>query len=69
MRLVWAYGIESRQSTVVLVLSCIQVSFEDLRSLTGGSRPPVLRLESDKAREFLSPVALLADVRLPLEYW
>ena len=108
MRLVWAYGIESRQSTVVL--HCVQASFEDLRSLTGGSRPLVFRLHSDKAREFLSPVnrtymsqqgvrqtvnsgyrgydpqgnglaerwigivkvratALLADVRLPPEYW
>ena len=31
-------------------------SFEDLRALTGGSRPPILRLHSDKAREFLLPV-------------
>ena len=103
IRLVWAYGIESRQLTVVL--PCTQASFEDLRSLTGSSRPPVLRLRSDKGREFLSPVirtylpkqgvrqtvnsgydsqrlaerwigivkvratALLADVRLPPEYW
>ena len=54
MRLVWAYGIEIRQATVVL--PCLQASFEDLRALTGGSRPPILRLDSDKAREFLSPV-------------
>ena len=99
MRLVWAFGVESRP--------CLQSSFEDLRALTGGSRPPILRMHSDKAREFLSPVirthlsqqgvrqtvksgydpqgnglaerwigiinvratALLADVRLPPEYW
>ena len=82
-------------------------SFEDLRALTGGSRPPILRLHSDKASEFLTPTiraylsqqgvrqtvnsgydrqgnglaerwigiakvratALLADVRLPPDYW
>ena len=54
MTLAWAYGIESRQATVVL--PCLQASFEDLRALTGGSRPPILWLHSDKAREFLSPV-------------
>ena len=75
--------------------------------MTGGSRPPILRLHSDKASEFLSPAirtylsqqgvrqtvnsgydpqanglaerwigivkvratALLADVRLPPDYW
>ena len=58
MRLVWAYGIESRHSAVVLPY--VQASFEDLRSLTSGSRPPVtvLRLHSDKAKEFLlSPLS------------
>ena len=54
MRLVWAFGVESRQASVVL--PCLQSSFEDLRALTGGSRPPILRMHSDKAREFLSPV-------------
>ena len=95
----------SRQASVVL--PCLQSSFEDLRALTGGSRPPILRMHSDKAREFLSPViraylsqqgvrqtfnsgydpqgnglaerwigiikvratALVADIRLPPEYW
>ena len=37
MRLVWACGIENRQAATVL--PCLQASFEDLRSLTGGSRP------------------------------
>ena len=46
MRLIWAFGVES------LVLPCLQSCFEDLRALTGGSRPPILRLHSDKASEF-----------------
>ena len=40
MRLVWAFGVESRQASVVL--PCLQSSFEDLRSLTRGSRPPMI---------------------------
>ena len=107
MRLVWAYGIENRQVTTVL--PCLQASFEDVRGFTGGSRPPILRLHSDRAKELLAPscpcdpnmhvstrsqtnirvydatgnglaerwvgitkvraTALLADVRLPPEYW
>ena len=105
MRLLWEFGVESRQTSVVL--PCLQSCFEDLRALTGGSRPPILRLHSDKASEFLSPAirtylsqqgvrqtvnsgydpqanglaerwigiikvratALLADVRLPPDYW
>ena len=51
--LVWACGIESRQATVVL--PCLQASFEDLRALTGGSRPPILRMHPDNAREFPPP--------------
>ena len=54
MRLVWAFGIENRQATTVL--PCLHAAFEDLRSLTGGSRPPILRLHSDKAKEFSYPV-------------
>ena len=105
MRIIWAFGVESRQSSAVL--PCLQSCFEDLRALTGGSRPPILRLHSDKASEFLTPsiraylsqqgvrqtvnsgcdpqgnglaerwigivkvraTALLADVRLPPDYW
>ena len=90
-----------------MVLPCLQSCFEDLRALTGGSRPPILRLHSDKASEFLTPAiraylsqqgirqtvnsgydpqgnglaerwigivkvratALLADARLPPDYW
>ena len=91
------------------MLQALQEPFADLKALTGGSRPPILRVHSDRAREFLSPViraylsqqgvrqkvnsgydpqgnglaerwigiakvratatALLADVRLPPEYW
>ena len=36
MRLLWAFGVESRQTSVVL--PCLQSCFEDLRALTGGSR-------------------------------
>ena len=53
MRLIWAFGVESRQSSAVL--PCLQSCFEDLRALTGGSRPPILRLHSDKASEFFNP--------------
>ena len=53
MRIIWAFGVESRQSSAVL--PCLQSCFEDLRALTGGSRPPILRLHSDKASEFLTP--------------
>ena len=53
MRLLWAFGVESRQTSVVL--PCLQSCFENLCALTGGSRPPILRLHSDKASEFLSP--------------
>ena len=101
MRLIWAFGVDSRQALVVL--PCLQSCFEDLRALIGGSKPPILRLHSDKASEFLTPylsqqgvrqtvnsgydpqgnrlaetwigimkvraTALLADVRLPPDYW
>ena len=105
VRLIWAFGVQSRQASVVL--PCLQSCFEDLRGLTGESRPPILRLHPDRAREFLSPTiraylsqqgvrqtvnsgydpqgnglaerwigivkvratALLADVRLPPDYW
>ena len=44
-------GVGKRQSEIVL--PCLQAAFDDARSLTGGSRPPFLRLRSDKAGEFL----------------
>ena len=54
MRLVWAFGIENRQAATALPR--LQTPFEDLHALTGDSRPPILRLHSDKAKEFLSLV-------------
>ena len=104
---VWSLGVQRGKPTGFGFLPCLQSSFEDLRALIGGSRPPILRMDSDKAREFLSPMirtylsqqgvrqtvnsgydpqgnelaagwigiikvratALLADVRLPPEYW
>ena len=57
MRLVWAFGIEHRQSFTVL--PCLQAASEDLRSLTGGSRPPFLQLHSDRAKDLLSDSYLL----------
>ena len=51
MRLIWAFGVESRQSSAVL--PCLQSCYEDLRALTGGSRPPILRLHSDKSKRIL----------------
>ena len=48
------FGTENQQAATEL--PCLQASFEDLRSLTSGSRPPILRPYSDKAKELLSPV-------------
>ena len=60
MRLLWAFGVESRQTSVVL--PCLQSCFEDLRALTGGSR-----LHADKASEILSPaISLLLYARISL---
>ena len=39
-----------------MVLPRLQSCFEDLRALTGGSRPPIFRMHSDKARELLLSV-------------
>eukprot|EP00971_Amphidinium_carterae_P025618 505394-Amphidinium_carterae.1 len=50
-RLVWAFPVESPDGPTTV--SCLQVVMEELRSLTGGSRPPVLRAHSDRAAAFL----------------
>ena len=47
-----AFGVENRRSDTVLPRP--QSAFEEMGSPTGGSRPPILRLQSDKAKEFLS---------------
>ena len=67
MRLLWAFGVESRQTSVVL--PCLQSCFEDLRALTGGSRPPILRLHSDKASEFLSSAIRTYLSQQVADYW
>eukprot|EP00971_Amphidinium_carterae_P238939 4742985-Amphidinium_carterae.1 len=50
-RLVWAFPVESPDGATTV--SCLQVVMEELRTLTGGSRPPVLRAHSDRAAAFL----------------
>eukprot|EP00971_Amphidinium_carterae_P208940 4145054-Amphidinium_carterae.7 len=50
-RLVWAFPVESPDGPTTV--SCLQVVMEELRTITGGSRPPVLRAHSDRATAFL----------------
>ena len=45
-------GVENRDDPHVV--AGLQVALDDLSSLTGGCRAPVLRLHSDKAKEFLA---------------
>ena len=52
VRLIWALGVEARDDPHVV--AGLQVAMDDLTSLTGGCRAPVLRLHSDKAKEFLA---------------
>ena len=52
VRLIWAMGVENRDDPHVV--AGLQVALDDLSSLTGGCRAPVLRLHSDKAKEFLA---------------
>ena len=52
VRLIWAMGVENRDDPHVV--AGLQVALDDLTSLTGGCRAPVLRLHSDKAKEFLA---------------
>ena len=40
------------------VRSCLQDVVVELTQLTGGSKPPVMRVHSDQAGEFLSPVVM-----------
>ena len=48
----WALGVENRDDPHVV--AGLQLAMDDLTSLTGGCRAPVLRLHSDKAKEFLA---------------
>ena len=52
IRLLWAFALVHR--TKENVLSCLQSVIADLNTLTGGSKPPVTRVHSDEAKEFLS---------------
>ena len=51
IRLLWAFALVHR--TKENVLSCLQSVIADLNTLTGGSKPPVTRVHSDQAKEFL----------------
>ena len=52
VRLIWALGVESGDDPHVV--AGLQVALDDLSSLTGDCRAPVLRMHSDKAKEFLA---------------
>ena len=51
-RLIWALGVENRDDPHVA--AGLQVAMDDLTTLTGDCRAPVLRMHSDKAKEFLA---------------
>ena len=53
VRLLWAFAVDKR--TKENVRSCLRDVVSELTVMTGGSKPPVMRLHSDKAGEFLSP--------------
>ena len=55
-------GVEARDDPHVV--AGLQVAMDDLTSLTGGCRASVLRLHSDKAKEFLAK-----SVRSLLSTW
>ena len=55
IRLLWASALDRR--TKENVRSCLQDVMAERTQLTGGSKPPVMRVHSDQAGEFLSPVA------------
>ena len=56
IRLLWAFALDRR--TKENVRSCLQDVMAELTQLTGGSKPPVMRVHSDQAGEFLSPVVM-----------
>ena len=56
VRLIWAFALDRR--TKENVLSCLQSVVADLNTLTGGSKPPVARVYSDQAKEFLSHMVM-----------
>ena len=56
IRLLWAFALDRR--TKENVRSCLQDVMAELTEMTGGSKPPVMRVHSDQAGEFLSPVVM-----------
>ena len=52
VRLLWAFAVEGK--TKECVRSCLNDVVAELNTYTGGSKPPILRVRSDQAREFLS---------------
>ena len=56
IRLLWAFALDRR--TKENVRSCLQDVMAELTQWTGGSKPPVMRVHSDQAGEFLSPVVM-----------
>ena len=56
VRLLWAFALDLR--TKENVSSCLQSVVADLNTLTGGSKPPVARVHSDQAKEFLSHMVM-----------
>ena len=56
VRLLWAFALDRR--TKENVRSCPQDVMTELTQLTGGSKPPVMRVHPDQAGEFLSPVVM-----------
>ena len=56
IRLLWAFALDRR--TNENVRSCLQDVVAELTQMTGGSKPPVMRVHSDQAGEFLSPVVM-----------
>ena len=56
VRLLWAFAVPGK--TKECVGSCLNDVVAELNTYTGGSKPPVLRIHSDQAREFLSEAVM-----------
>ena len=56
VRLLWAFAVPGK--TKECVRSCLNDVVAELNTYTGGSKPPVLRIHSDQAREFLSQAVM-----------
>ena len=54
--MIWAFALDRRAKENVL--SFLQLVVADLNTLTGGSKPPVARVHSDQAKEFLSHMVM-----------